>query len=855
MCIEMRTKIAKSLFVKGLVGSLCFILIVPPALFAQSLGGATGSSFGALPGTTTQASGQAIVTNPTALQPIAPSQAPCPVPGSSMTQPVPPSPQIPPGGGQAPLPGGMVQPGSGLAQGGISGAPQGFQPGSLGPQIGSQGVQGVQGSPFGVPGGMARGSAKGQAPIPTHPGLLSPFIQQQVAEGTQQQPQPEGVGQLSIEEGFSQFFILQGVTGQLKQFGYNFFDVQFSGFPPVMDTPVGPDYVLGPDDTLALHIWNVPDPNFNRSYIAPIERDGTIFIPQVGSIPVAGATFSQATRLIRAQLGGLLKRFEMHLGMARLRTIKVYVVGEVVRPGAYEVSSLATVSHALYGACGPSKSGSLRKIQVVRGGKPVAELDFYLFFINGDRTQDVRLQSGDTILVPPIGPVVAIGGPVKRPAIYELSDHTTFTKLVDLAGGLMPTADRKRAQIFRIKAGQERVILDIDVGIVLEKGQDAGMAEFSKKEGSPLRRDGKTVLSIDPPIQDGDFVRIASVPTQIENAVSLTGAVRNPGPYEYHPGMYLRDLLTPEQMLVDSYLERAELIRTDPITFETSVIAFSPKKLFQGENEENLRLHRLDKVFVSTQVKAPMIVSVSGEVKRPGQYTVERGERLSSVLKRTGGFRLRAFPKGLILIRESVRQAQQSEIEKFVALQKQKLVLEAASLSAGSVTGPQAGAMSQEQVTLQLQIQALDQLAARLQPGRVVVKLDSLQQLEGSREDIMLEGGDQITVPQQPQTVNIIGAVRNPTTVVHHEALGINDYVQQAGGLTPDAREKELYLLRANGSTEVSYASLREIRAGDTIVVPERVEPKTRPLLLWQSIASIVGSIALTAAGIAVIGR
>ncbi|MGH7254599.1 MAG: SLBB domain-containing protein, partial [Nitrospirales bacterium] len=597
------------------------------------------------------------------------------------------------------------------------------------------------------------------------------------------------------------------------------------------------------------------------SYIAPIERDGTIFIPQVGSIAVAGATFSEVKKLIRARLGGLLKRFEMHLSMARLRTIKVYVVGEVVRPGAYEISSLATASHALYAACGPTRAGSLRTIQVVREGAVAAELDFYDFFLRGDRTQDVRLRSGDTILVPPIGSVVAVAGPVRRPAIYELEAATTLTGLLELAGGLLPTADRRQVQIFRVEAGRHRVILDVELGDLLNQAKgrkDPGSVPSNPPANPPSGKSSSEPQPvIDPLIKDGDFVRVASVPTQIENAVSLTGAVRNPGPYEFRPGMRLLDLLTPEQMLVDSYRERAELIRTDPITYEPTVMTFSPERLFRGDPNENIPLQRLDKVMVPTQIRPPKIVRVSGEVKRPGVYTIETGERLSSVLTRAGGLRERAFPEGLVLIRESVRRSQQAEVQKFLALQKQKLIAESASLASGAVgvSGPQASAAGQEQIALQLQLQALDQLVSRIQLGRVVVKMDSLESLEGSDEDIMLEQGDHVTVPQQPQTVSVIGAVRNPTSVVHHDGLAVDDYIQMAGDYTPDARKGEVYILRANGSTDSSYVRVKAVKAGDTVVVPARIESKTRPLPLWQEIASIVGSVALAAAGIAVIGR
>jgi polysaccharide biosynthesis/export protein len=662
-------------------------------------------------------------------------------------------------------------------------------------------------------------------------------LQGTITSGLPGQMPSDSISQLSIEDSFSRFFLLQGVTGQLKQFGYNFFDVRFSGLPPTIDAPVGPDYVLGPEDTLSIHIWNVPEPSLNRSYISAVERDGSIFIPQAGSIPVAGATFGQATQIIRAKLSGLLKRFDLHVSMARLRTMKVYVVGEVVRPGAYELTSLATASHALYAACGPTKAGSLRRIQIVRGNQVLSDLDFYDFFLKGDRSQDLHLQSGDTVVVTPIGAVAAIGGPVKRPAIYELKGPTTLTAMIEMAGGLSPSADRRRCQIYRVEAGEKRVIVDIQLDQFLNAS-----AKSNGSNGAPA-------------IQDGDFIRVASVSTQIENAVTLSGAVRNPGPYEYRPGMRLLDLLTTDQVLVDSHLDRAELVRTDPMTYETTIQPFNPRAVFQGK-EENVELRRLDKIVVATQVRPPRMVSIQGEVKRPGTYTVESGERLSSVIKRAGGVTSRAFPQGLVVVRESVRKAQQAELDKFVSGQKQRLLVEAASLTAGAVGTVQGSQMQNpDVVAVQLRMQALDQIASRVQIGRVVVKIESIDALEKTEDDLALEDGDQVTVPQRPQTVTVIGAVRNPANLIHRDDLDAEDYIRQAGGFTQDANRKDTYIIRADGSSAGGYAKVRTMSVGDTIIVPEETEPKTRPLPLWQAIAGIVGSAALVAASIAIIGR
>jgi protein involved in polysaccharide export with SLBB domain len=651
----------------------------------------------------------------------------------------------------------------------------------------------------------------------------------------------------SVEEAFAQFSILQGVKSRLRQFGYEFFDANASTFSAVQDVPVGPDYVIGPQDSLGVHIWNVPDQNLNRSYIAPVERDGMLVLPQVGAIPVGGQTFSQAEKTIRARLSTLLKRFEVHVSMARIRTMKVYVVGEVMRPGAYELSALATASNALYAACGPARSGSLRQVKIMRDGNAVAELDLYDFLMHGDRRGDHRLQSGDVVVVPPLGPVVAISGAVKRPAIYETKPGSRLTDLLALAGGLTPLSDRQHCHMFRLDPNVEgRMIIDVDLVLAM------------RSRGEEKSRIG--VAGGDPILLDGDYVRIGTLPTQAVNVVSLVGAVKTPGPYEFRPGMHLRDLLNADKLTVDAYRDRGEIVRTDPVTYQTKVIAFNPKALFDGSETENYELARLDQVVVSSQVRPPNLVLIEGEVKRPGYLTIETGERLSSVLKRAGGFTPNSFPSGLVLVRESVRIKQQGELERYIAAERQRLTAQSAGVAAGAAGLSGAAALSTggaiaEQQVLMLRLQQLEAITSRVELGRVVVKMDSIDKLEGTEDDIILEARDVIRIPTPPQTVSIIGSVRNPSTVIHRSNLDFEDYLRQAGGMTEDANKRESYIMRANGTTEATYLSVKDVRPGDTIVVPQKIEARTPQLALWQTVASIIGSMALTAAGIAVVGR
>jgi protein involved in polysaccharide export with SLBB domain len=797
---------------KACIWVIVFLMAVPPPLIAQNLGAPgfppLGGAGGTGLGTRDLLPGAPVVTSPTALQPLAPPQTPCPaVPARTLPS--------------------ALQEGTTLNDFWPM-EPSSVLPASAEERMKQERAEHQKGLALTDPLQAGQAGKKG----------VSSPLEAQAPRGTAQDLTTKD---FTVEEAFAQFSVLHGVKGRLQQFGYDFFDTQATSFAPVLDAPVGPDYVVGPQDSLSIHIWNVPDQSLNRSYIVPVERDGMIIIPQIGAISVGGLTFSQAERAITSRLSAHLKRFEVHVAMARLRTIKVYVVGEVVRPGAYEISSLATVSNAMYAACGPARSGSLRQVRLVRESQVVAEVDFYHFLQAGDRSHDARLQSGDVIVVPPLGPVAAISGAVKRAAIYELKPGLRLTDLLQLSEGLTPGANHQRCQLFRLDPEKGRIILDVNLTAIVDV--------CGKKR---LTNDGADFV-----IQDGDYVRVGSLPTQVANLVTLAGAVKNSGPYEFRPGMTVRDLLKPDQLTVDAYLDSAELIRTDPLTYQTKVISFSPKALFESEKSEDLPLQRMDQIVVGSQMRPPNVVLLEGEVKRPGHFTLETGERLSSLLKRAGGITNNAFPEGIVLVRESVRKRQQAELDRFIASERQRLTAQSASYAAGAIgtTSTSVAGQAAEQQVLALRLQQLEAVASRIELGRVVVQVQSIQELEGTEDDILMEARDRITIPQPPKTISIIGSVKNPSTVVYRVGLNLDDYVQQAGGMTEDANKHEMYVMRASGSTEGAYVRIKNMKPGDTIVIPQKIEAKTPPLALWQSVASILGSVALVAAGISVIGR
>jgi protein involved in polysaccharide export with SLBB domain len=604
----------------------------------------------------------------------------------------------------------------------------------------------------------------------------------------------------------------------LRQFGYNLFRVPATTFAPVEDVPVGPDYVLGPGDDLTIYVWGLVESVFTET----VNRNGEIFIPRVGTLKVWGLSFQKADQLIRDHLSRVFTGFRTSVTLGRLRTIRVFVVGEVNLPGAYTLSALSTLSNALFVAGGPTKQGTLRRIRLLRNHDLVSELDFYDFLLRGDKSRDVRLESGDAVFVPPIGPVVGLVGNVNRPAIYELKGETRVTDLLAMAGGLSPGGYLQRLQLERFRDNRDRLVQDFNLLDYYQRG----------------------LREADPVLQDGDLLRVFPVDPRIYNAVTLEGFIKRPGNYELRPGMRVGDLLTRDELLPEAYLDRAEIIRVKA-DLSTEVIPFNVREAWAGQPAANLELRSLDRVVVKSEFRPTASVLVSGQVKRPGQYAIVQGERLSDLIERAGGFLREAFPAGAMFIRESIRQREQEQLDKFIRTQEQALLAESAAVAAGAaeVATPEA-ASTQAAITTQRR-QLLRSFAAAVTVGRLAVRVDSPEKLKGTPDDILLEDRDSLFIPQQPTSVLIVGAVRASTSILHKENENIDYYIGRAGGPTREADLDQTYILRADGSALASFAKLRKIEAGDTIVVPISTEPKYRTIPLMKDLATIVGQIAI----------
>jgi polysaccharide biosynthesis/export protein len=465
-------------------------------------------------------------------------------------------------------------------------------------------------------------------------------------------------------------------------------------------------------------------------------------------------------------------------------------------------------------------------VRLLRGNVQVARIDLYDFLQRGDRTRDYRLESGDTIFVPTVGDVVAVAGEVKRPAIYEFLTGTRLADVVTMSGGVTPTSYLRRVQIVRALPNAERVTLDVDLTSHYLKGDEAS----------------------NPPINAGDLVLIHRSDPRVYNIVKVEGAVRYPGTYELKPMMRIGQLLSADKLLPEAYAERVEVARRRA-DLSMEVVAVDLKKVWSGDRSQDLLLKPLDEVTVRTELKPARTVQLSGQIVRPGIYTISEGERLSAVLERAGGFSDRAFLKGAAFTRAALRKTEQEQLDTFLRVQEQRLLASASTVTVGA----EKEEVAAQQQALQARREALRLLASKVVVGRMVVHLDTPDKLRGTANDVILVDGDTLTVPEPPQSVLVLGAVRNSTSVQYKEGAGIDYYINRVGGFSKEADRKEAHIVKADGSAISSFTNVRTIEPGDAVIVPPKEEEKIRTLPTIRDIATTIGAALLGIAALVAI--
>jgi len=607
-----------------------------------------------------------------------------------------------------------------------------------------------------------------------------------------------------LEQDISKNITIEGYE-PVTQFGYDLFKKSASSFLPTSqeDVPVNSDYIIGPGDTFNITIWGVSEGIFKVS----VNQNGEIVLPKVGVVNVAGLSYGQLKPFVESQLNKFYEGINVGITFGTLKTLRIYVVGEVKQPGSYSLNSLSTAYAALFAAGGPTKQGSMRDIKILRNGRAVATIDLYKFLLKGDSSQDRQLQSGDTVFVPVIGDVAAVVGAVKRPAIYEIKGQADLVDVLWLAGGVNAATYLNRVQIERMVAHQKKIVMDEQVAALSEKVQ----------------------MGI--PIRDLDIIKVFSVYASIENKVLLRGEVKYPGSYEYKEGMRLLDVLS-KNSFKTAGIPQIEVVRAAaPGSSKTNIYPIDYQKLFvEKDSAYNIYLEPLDEISVFLPERKDESVTLKGEFKRPGKYALMLGERISSVIERAGGFTDYAYIYGAILTRPSIKSIQQENYMDLISKLEIDLLRKERELGNGMVAQQ---SISMKEETYSKTKQIIDYLKKKTFKGRVIVNLDDLSKLKGSKNDVELEDGDEVLVPKVPKSVVVLGEVYNPTAVSYIAGLRVRDYLSSVGGTTSTADNGGIYILRANGSV-VSQRQGKDVVAmglypGDSILVPEKLDSVT----LW----------------------
>jgi protein involved in polysaccharide export with SLBB domain len=447
--------------------------------------------------------------------------------------------------------------------------------------------------------------------------LRKPFEESEDRAGMRRQPNPYA----SIPSLYDLYQQVSRQTPVARRFGLEVFQNGTGNFDRLpMDVPVGPDYVLGPGDGLNIEIWGSVSERLQRL----VDRQGMLTLPETGGVQVAGKSLGEVQHLVLTALRTQYRDAQADVSLARLRNVRVYVVGDVVRPGAYDVSALSTPFNALYLAGGPTARGSIRMLRHYRGSQLVEAMDVYDLLLHGVRRGGQGLQAGDTIQVPPLGPEITVEGMVRRPAIYELNGETRLAEILELAGGVLTSGTLRHIEVERVLAHQSRTMLQLD------------LPEENNEENT---QDKANQTLADFEVQDRDKILISPILPYSEKTVYLDGHVFHPGKYAYHDGMRLTDLIhSYSDLLPEPAGEHAEIIRLNPPDYNPVVLAFNLSSAMAGK-DENLSLKPFDtvRIFGRFDFEAPPLVTVSGEVRHPGDHITNGKMYLRDAIFLAGG--------------------------------------------------------------------------------------------------------------------------------------------------------------------------------------------------------------------------
>ena len=667
-----------------------------------------------------------------------------------------------------------------------------------------------------------------------------------------------------------------------KIFGADLFKNSKLTFEPNLSIATPKNYVIGPNDELLIDIYG----NSEASYNLKVSPEGNINVEFVGIIPVAGLTIEAATSRIRSRLSSVYNGLKngstsLNIAIGSIRSIKVILTGEIVKPGTYTLPSLANVFNALYFSGGPTDNGSFRSIELIRGGKKIATLDIYDFLMKGEMSDNLRLQDQDIIRVPVYQSRIEIVGEVKRPGIFELRTGESFKELLTFAGDFTEDAFRARVKVLK-NTNIERKIADISSD------------KFSEYQPST-----------------GDKYFVDRVLERFVNRVSIEGAVFRPGAYELEPGLTLSQLIKKaEGLKEDAFRQRAYITRLKSDN-QTELISVDLAGILNS-SAKDITLLREDVISVSSvfDLKEEFKVNIDGEVRVPGEFDYAEKMTLEELILKAGGFTEAATPQRVEISRRvknsnisasdaiiakvfqididrnlnfskpkfelqpfdiiSVRSSIGYEVQRQVKVEGEvlypgmytitskdervsDLLRRAGGLTAlgyakgaslkregpAKINGKNAIDQDEEEqnklAKLQrLQENALDTVGINvkeevLKNVYVGIQLDKILENPGTQTDLILEEGDVLRIPKQLQTVKVNGEVLYPVTTIFSQGKGFKHYISQGGGFSNKSLKRRSYVIYANGSVKSTskmffFNNYPAISPGAELFIPQKEE-------------------------------
>ncbi|MEW6429206.1 MAG: SLBB domain-containing protein [Thermodesulfobacteriota bacterium] len=658
----------------------------------------------------------------------------------------------------------------------------------------------------------------------------------------------------SIESLYRQNYASSLASG-LSQYGYDIFRSIQS--PSSKLAVPDPSYLLGPGDRLRIRVWGT---DVDAEFTGAIDRNGTINVPKIGIVPIAGARFGDAEGIIRREAEKYVQGININVALAELRSLEIYVVGEVRNPGLHMVPPFSTILGALSQTGGIRKSGSLRGIQLMRDDTVHSTLDLYDLIQKGDKRDDVILHDRDIVFVPRIGATAAVVGAAAHPAIYELKAETSISDLMALAGGQLPQGFGNRVYLRRFQDNAAFVVHDIDT---VRSPQALAATQ----------------------LQNGDLLELQFLAAAWPDTVNIEGHVWFPDVFQWRQGLRLSQVIAGPQLLKpEAITEFAHLFRYDPVTTRYSMQPIPLQQLFDGtfdtelqphdrirvlsreelhvseplriagavynpgefpfrpgatlggalslagglrfgadanridisrqiiedgksftrhlsveaEKDAQFPLQAYDYIFVRQVKEATEFkqVSIEGEVRFPGSYRIADGERVADILQRAGGFTDEAYYYGCQYFSDTAQKIQQVSLDKLIDDLQVRAETVLSDQLQSSGSTTDAQAISAGQSALRRLIEKLRQVRAT---GRVAIQISDLDSLKNSPQNIVVGNGDRIVIPKRPEFVSVVGSVYTPNSFLYQPQDSLAAYLAKAGGPTQSADEKYMYVLKANG--------------------------------------------------------